>query len=119
MHTIEMMQIIDLTSPAITKGHPRGTGITTIDTAASLRAMESTPRPSSRRRRSTVYDRDSARLRAKLFRTISYLDALNMGLWVMDATAISHGQQLADLVFGMTKPGNFTEVLTKERSVPS
>lgn len=90
----------------------------TTDTAASLRAMEINAQVIIKATKvDGVYERDpETDPEARRFRHISYLDALNRGLKVMDATAISlcMDNDLPILVFNMRRPGHLKRVLTGE-----
>ncbi|MEQ9496462.1 MAG: UMP kinase [Deltaproteobacteria bacterium] len=87
----------------------------TTDTAASLRAMEINAEAILKGTKvDGVYDKDpKAYDDAKRFRTVSYLDALNRGLKVMDATAISlcMDNKLPIIVFSIEEPGSFMKVV--------
>ena len=87
----------------------------TTDTAASLRAMEINAQAIFKATKvDGVYDKDPMKHGdARRYRQISYLDALNMGLKVMDATAISlcMDNTLPIVVFAMEQPGNLKQVL--------
>jgi uridylate kinase len=83
----------------------------TTDTAAALRAIEIEADAILMAKRGVdgVYDkdpRDSAD--AKRFRTLDYMDVLNRGLKVMDATAISlcMDNMMPIIVFDISQPGN-------------
>lgn len=90
----------------------------TTDTAASLRAMEINAEVIMKATKvDGVYERDPVTdPDARRFRHISYLDALNRGLKVMDATAISlcMDNKLPILVFNMQKAGHLKRVLAGE-----
>ncbi|MEO1230667.1 MAG: UMP kinase [Myxococcota bacterium] len=87
----------------------------TTDTAASLRAMEINAEVIMKATKvDGVYERDpKTDPSARRFRYVSYLDALNRGLKVMDATAISlcMDNDLPILVFNMRKAGHLRRVL--------
>ncbi len=87
----------------------------TTDTAASLRAMEINAEIIIKATKvDGVYERDPMKdPTARRYRYVSYLDALNQGLKVMDATAISlcMDNDLPILVFDMQQPGHLRRVL--------
>lgn len=91
----------------------------TTDTAASLRAMEINAQAILKATKvDGVYDKDPMKHDdAKRYDEVSYLDALNKGLKVMDATAISlcMDNALPIIVFSMTESGNFKRVLHGEQ----
>ncbi len=82
----------------------------TTDTAASLRAMEIEADVVLKATRvDGVYDKDPLKYKnAVRFDHLSYIDVLQKGLQVMDATAISlcMDHALPIVVFGMNEPGN-------------
>ena len=88
------------------------------DTAAALRAMEIKAQVILKATRvDGVYDADPEKVKgAKKFETITYLDVLQKGLSVMDATAISlcMDNQMPIVVFNMTVPGNLKRVVLGE-----
>ena len=90
----------------------------TTDTAASLRAMEINAQAILKATKvDGVYDKDPVKHPdAKRYAQVSYLDALNMGLKVMDATAISlcMDNRLPIIVFSMNEAGTFQRVLDGE-----
>jgi len=90
----------------------------TTDTAASLRAMEINAQAILKATKvDGVYDMDPVKHpEAKRYAQVSYLDALNKGLKVMDATAISlcMDNKLPIIVFSMNEAGNFQRVLNGE-----
>ena len=90
----------------------------TTDTAASLRAMEINAEVIMKATKvDGVYERDPVQdPSARRFRHVSYLDTLNRGLKVMDATAISlcMDNDLPILVFNMQKAGHLKRVLMGE-----
>ncbi len=90
----------------------------TTDTAASLRAMEINAQAILKGTKvDGVYDKDPVKHEdAKRYAEVSYLDALNKGLKVMDATAISlcMENELPIIVFSMNEPGTFKRVLHGE-----
>jgi uridylate kinase len=87
----------------------------TTDTAASLRAMEIGADCILKATKvEGVYDYDPEKdPKARMFNQVSYLDALNRGLKVMDATAISlcMDNDLPIIVFAMVRPGNIKNVV--------
>lgn len=91
----------------------------TTDTAASLRAMEINAQAIFKATKvDGVYDADpKLHPEAKRFKTVSYLDALNRGLKVMDATAISlcMDNKLPIIVFSIEEPGTFMRLMAGER----
>jgi uridylate kinase len=90
----------------------------TTDTAASLRAMEIEADAVFKATRvDGVYNKDPLKNKdAVKFDQLSYLDVLQQGLQVMDATAISLCMEysLPIVVFGMDKRGNIKKALTGE-----
>ncbi len=91
----------------------------TTDTAASLRAMEINAQAIFKATKvDGVYEADPMkRPDARRFSQVSYLDSLNLGLKVMDATAISlcMDNDLPIVVFAMEQPGNLKRVLYGEQ----
>ncbi len=91
----------------------------TTDTAASLRAMEIGADIILKATKvDGVFDKDPEKHKdAKLYRHLSYLDVLQQGLKVMDATAISlcMDNKLPIVVFNMNESGNIKRVATGER----
>src|SRR6202522_1364613 len=89
------------------------------DTAAALRAMEIKAQVILKATRvDGGDDSDPEKGKgAKKFETIPYLDVLQKGLSVMDATAISlcMDNQMPIVVFNMTVPGNLKRVVLGER----
>jgi uridylate kinase len=87
----------------------------TTDTAGALRAMEIGAQVVMKATKvDGVYDKDPKRFTdARRFRRISYLDALNMGVKVMDATAISlcMDNELPIVVFDMDNAGAVRRVV--------
>lgn len=87
----------------------------TTDTAASLRAMEINAEAILKGTKvDGVYDCDpKTNPEAKKFAQVSYLDSLNRGLKVMDATAISlcMDNKLPIIVFSMEEPGSYQRVV--------
>ncbi|MBF6590018.1 MAG: UMP kinase [Ktedonobacterales bacterium] len=92
----------------------------TTDTAAALRAMELNCQVLLKATKvDGVYDDDPMRNpAARRFSEISYLRALNMGLAVMDSTALSlcKDNHLPIIVFNLHTPGSIPAVLRGERS---
>jgi uridylate kinase len=97
-----------------------GTGNThfTTDTAASQRALEIQAHAILKGTKvDGVYDKDPKKSTdAKRFKCVSYLDALNRDLKVMDGTAISLCRDfgLPIIVFSMEEADNFYRVVTSE-----
>ncbi len=91
----------------------------TTDTAASLRAMEIQADIIFKATKvDGVFDKDpNAHDDAKMFDKLSYIDVLNKGLKVMDATAISlcMDNGLPICVFNMNTPGNIDKAVRGER----
>lgn len=89
------------------------------DTAAALRALEIGAEAILKATRvDGVYDADPlVKPDAKLLPELSYIDVLNRGLGVMDATAISlcMDNALPIIVFNIEKPGNIMRVVRGER----
>jgi uridylate kinase len=90
----------------------------TTDTAACLRAAEIGAEVVLKGTKvDGVYDADPQKHpSARKFDRIGYIDALNRGLKVMDAAAISFckDNKLPIIVFNITKRGNLTRILTGE-----
>ena len=88
----------------------------TTDTAAALRAMEIGADVIIKATKvDGVYDKDPVRFSdAKKFEEISYIQALNLGLGVMDSTALSlcMDNDLPIIVFNLLAPGNLTKVVS-------
>ncbi len=88
----------------------------TTDTAAVLHAVEIGAQVILKATNvDGVYDRDPhVSPDARLLTRLSYLDALNMGVKVMDATAItlSMDNDLPIIVFNITVPGNIVRAVT-------
>lgn len=89
----------------------------TTDTTAALRALEIDADMvlMAKNKVDGVYDDDPNRNpAARRFRTLSYLDVLNKGLSVMDATAVSLCMQrdMSVTVFDMFSEGNLVKLLT-------
>lgn len=91
----------------------------TTDTAAALRAMEiGSDAILKATRVDGVYDKDPlVHKNARKFRELTYIDALNRNLKVMDATAISlcMDNNLPIVVFNLTKRGNIQRVVLGEK----
>ena len=91
----------------------------TTDTAASLRAMEIGADVILKATKvDGVYEADPMEHpEARRYAQVSYLDTLNQGLRVMDATAISlcMDNKLPIVVFSMNETGHFTRLLRGER----
>lgn len=89
------------------------------DTAAALRALEIGAEAILKATRvDGVYEADPEKHPgAKKFDELTFIDVLNKGLKVMDATAISlcMDNDLPIIVFDMLKPGNIERVLRGER----
>ncbi|MFN4915425.1 MAG: UMP kinase [Sphingomonadales bacterium] len=90
----------------------------TTDTAASLRAVEIEADVVIKGTRvDGIYSADPEKVPdAKKFDTISFKDVYDLGLEVMDMTAITLCQENKKpiIVFDMNKPGNFTRLLQGE-----
>ncbi|MHB0937634.1 MAG: UMP kinase [Armatimonadota bacterium] len=90
----------------------------TTDTAAALRAAEVGAQAIIKATNvEGVYDRDPKKdANAKLLPRLTYMDALRMGLKVMDATAISLSMEnrIPLLVLNMREPGNLMKVIFGE-----
>lgn len=88
------------------------------DTAAALRALEIGAEAILKATKvDGVYDSDPIENPdAKKFASLKYIEVLNKGLKVMDATAISlcMDNDLPIIVFNFTKPGNIKRVIEKE-----
>jgi len=91
----------------------------TTDTAAALRAIEIEADVVIKGTKvDGVYDGDPVlNSGAKRFDTLKYIDVLNQGLGVMDATAVSLCMEnsLPIIVFNLTERGNLLRVVTGER----
>lgn len=89
------------------------------DTAASLRAMEIEASVVLKATRvQGVFDKDPLKHKdAVLFQQLSYIEVLQKGLQVMDATAVSlcMDHKLPIIVFDMTNPENIRRVLAGEK----
>jgi uridylate kinase len=91
----------------------------TTDTAAALRAMEIGADVILKATRvDGVYSDDPlVNKKAKKFNALNYIDVLNKGLKVMDATAVSlcMDNKLPIIVFNMNKEGNIKRVVLGEK----
>ncbi|MFZ5802865.1 MAG: UMP kinase [Candidatus Omnitrophota bacterium] len=91
----------------------------TTDTAAALRAIEIGADVILKATKvDGVYSKDPVKHPdAKRFETLSYIEVLNKGLKVMDATAISlcMDNQLPIVVFNLTREGNIRRVISGEK----
>ena len=87
----------------------------TTDTAAALRAMEVKSQVILKATKvDGVYDTDPLiHKKAKKFKELSYIEVLNRGLKIMDATAISlcMDNNLPIIVFNLTRKGNIKRVV--------
>ena len=87
----------------------------TTDTAAALRAMEVKSQVILKATKvDGVYDTDPLiHKTAKKFKELSYIEVLNRGLKIMDATAISlcMDNHLPIIVFNLTRKGNIKRVV--------
>ena len=90
----------------------------TTDTAAALRAIETEADVVMKGTKvDGVYDGDPmVDPTARKFKTLKYIDVLNKGLRVMDATAVSLCMEnsLPIVVFNLTRKGNFLRVAKGE-----
>ena len=90
----------------------------TTDTAASLRAAEVGADIMLKATKvDGIYDSDpKTNANAKRFRELTYIEFLNKGLKVMDATAISLSMdnRLPIVVFDLSKPGNIKKAVCGE-----
>ncbi|MBI4311996.1 MAG: UMP kinase [Chloroflexi bacterium] len=91
----------------------------TTDTAAALRALEIDAQVvlMAKNRVDGVYDSDPHKNpAAKKFTHLRYIEALNLRLEVMDATALSlcMDNELPIVVFDLFKPGNLASILAGE-----
>ncbi len=88
----------------------------TTDTTAALRATELNADVILKATKvDGVYSDDPKKIKnAKMFKELAFLEVLNKGLKVMDATAISlcMDNNLPIIVFNLTKKGNIKKVLT-------
>ncbi len=87
----------------------------TTDTAAALRAMEVKSQVILKATKvDGVYDSDPmVNPKAKKFERLSYIEVLNLGLRIMDATAISlcMENRLPIIVFNLAQGGNIKRVV--------
>lgn len=88
----------------------------TTDTAAALRAIElgADVLLMAKNRVDGVYDTDPrANPQATMFRRLSYIEAINLGLRVMDSTALSlcMDNRLPIIVFNLSVEGNIERVV--------
>jgi len=99
-------------------GAGTGNPFFTTDTAASLRGMEIGADVIMKATSvNGVYDKDPKKhADAKMFDKLSYIDALKMGLKVMDATALSlcMDNKMPILVFNMHERGNVLRAVNGE-----
>lgn len=100
-------------------GGGTGNPFFTTDTAAALRALEIDADAVLMAKNAVdgVYDADPRTVpTARRYRTLTYLDVLNAGLEVMDATAISlcMGRDLPVHVFDIFESGNLQRLLDDE-----
>ncbi len=91
----------------------------TTDTAAALRAMEVKSQVILKATKvDGVYDRDPMiHPQAKKFEKLSYIEVLNLGLRIMDATAISlcMENRLPIIVFNLAQRGNIKRVVLGQK----
>jgi uridylate kinase len=92
----------------------------TADTAAALRALEMNAEVllMAKNRVDGVYTADPLRdPKARRYDQLSYLDALQQGLGVMDSTALSlcMDNQLPIIVFDLTNPANLERLLAGDQ----
>jgi len=91
----------------------------TTDTAAALRAMEINAEVILKATKvDGIYDKDPMiHSDATLFQDLTYIDALNRRLKVMDSTAISlcMDNKLPIITFNLNTPGNLVKVLSGEK----
>lgn len=96
-------------------GAGTGNPFFTTDTAAALRAMEIGAQVLLKATKvSGVYDKDPKKHGdARLYRTVTFTDALKQDLRVMDATAFAlcRDNEMAIVVFDMTSRGNIQRVV--------
>jgi uridylate kinase len=104
-------------------GGGTGNPFFTTDTTAALRALEIDAdvvlMAKNRSTASTTPTR--AATRARRYDTLSYMDVLQQGLKVMDATAISlcMGRDMPIVVFDIFTAGNLQRLLAGERGAPA
>lgn len=91
----------------------------TTDTAASLRAMEIGAEVIMKATRvDGVYDADPLKEKdAKMYKSLTYIEALQKNLKVMDSTSISlcMDHNLPILVFNLNTPGNLKRIVAGEQ----
>lgn len=92
----------------------------TTDTAAALRAVEIAAEAllMAKNRVDGVYDDDPLEHPdAKLLPSVTYIEALNLGLKVMDSTALSlcMDNKLPIIVFNLRQEGNIERVITGQK----
>jgi uridylate kinase len=91
----------------------------TTDTAAALRAMEVKSQVILKATKvDGVYDHDPLiHRKARKFARLSYIEVLNLGLKIMDATAISLCMEnhLPIIVFNLTRRGNIQRVVLGQK----
>ena len=93
----------------------------TTDTAASLRAIEIDAEVLLMAKNNVdgVYDSDpKLNSKAKKYKNLTYMEAINKKLDIMDSTALSlcMDNNLPVIVFDIFKPGNILEVLLKQNT---
>ncbi len=95
----------------------------TTDTAASLRAMEINAEVILKATKvDGIYSADPFKDKnAVKYQNLTYIEVLQQGLQVMDATATSlcMDNNLPIIVFDLTRPGNIERVVSVNRSGPS
>ena len=100
-------------------GAGTGNAYFSTDTAAALRAMEIDAEVLLKATKvDGVYDMDPMKYpQAKRFERLSYIDALNMGVKVMDSTALSlcMDNDLPIIVFKLQPPDSLIKVITGEQ----
>jgi uridylate kinase len=100
-------------------GAGTGNPFFSTDTAASLRAMEIKAEVIMKATKvEGIYDCDPcAYENAKMFETITYTNVLQLGLKVMDATAISlcRENNLPIIIFNLNRHGNIRRVCLGEK----
>ncbi|MDX2091941.1 MAG: UMP kinase [Kofleriaceae bacterium] len=99
-------------------GAGTGNPFFTTDTAAALRAMEIGAEVLLKATKvDGIYDKDPKKFPdAKRYSTVTFTDALQKDLHVMDATAFAlcRDNEMPIIVFNMTKPGNIELVVKGE-----
>lgn len=99
-------------------GAGTGNPFFTTDTAASLRAMEISADVIMKATKvDGIYDKDPVKHKDAIkFDKINYIEVLNLGLQVMDSTAISlcMDHKLPILTFDLMKKGNILRAITGE-----